>query len=79
MQCLEKQLDGGEVEFVDKVFPGSSDSGFAILTSLGRSLDYMLMMEFVKASCHLEIKDEMEWEQIGSGGLLLDIWLEGGM
>ena len=62
MQCLEKQLDRGEVEFVDKVFPGSSDSGFAILTSLGRSLDCMLMMEFVKASCHLEIKDEMEWE-----------------
>ena len=36
--------------------------GFAILTSLGRSLDCMLMMELMKASCNLKMKDEMEQE-----------------
>ena len=40
---------------------------FAILTSriyLGRSLDCMLMMEFMKVSCLWEMKDEMEREPI---------------
>ena len=26
MRCFEQQLDGGEAEFVNEVFPGSSDS-----------------------------------------------------
>ena len=50
---FEKQLDGWEAEFVNEVFPVSSDSlcigAVEFLTSRicsGRSLDCMLMMEF---------------------------------
>ena len=65
MRYFEK-VDGGEAEF----FSSGNDSfamGFVIVASsvsLGRSPACMLIMEFVKASCIWEMKDEMEQEPI---------------